>query len=172
MILQVMRGVNAEMDKPHNIKDELKFDFLESYTVEEINEELKRISKIAKGRPISKKDIIKYGRVSYPTICRKFGGLSKAIIAAGLNPNTSYHHNISNEELLNSLIDLWSQTLNKEGRRPEKNDLKRYGIPFHPIPIIDVLEAGERHLSPPITSQVEVNYLLLVKQTNLSPIEM
>jgi len=109
------------------MKDKFKIDFLESYTREDIKKELRRISKIVGGRPLTKKDIQKYGRVSYQTIHKKCGGLSKAVIAAGLKPNIC--HDVTNKQLLDSLIDLWSQTLSKEGRRPQRRDLKRYNIP-------------------------------------------
>jgi len=66
--------------------------------------------------------------VSYPTIHKKFGGLSKAVMAAGLTPNIC--HNVTDRQLLDALVDLWSRTLSKEGRRPERRDLKRYNISF------------------------------------------
>lgn len=110
------------------MENKFKIDFLESYTQEDIINELKRISKIIGGRPLTKKDILKHGRVSYPTIYKKFGGLSKAVMAAGLKPNIC--HDVTKKQLLEALIDLWGQTLNKEGRRPERRDLKRYTICF------------------------------------------
>lgn len=110
------------------MKNEFKIDFLESYTQEDIIKELKRISNIIGKRPITKRDVQKYGRVSYPTIYKKFGGLSKAVMAAELTPNIC--HDVTDRQLLDALIDLWSQTLSREGRRPERRDLKRYNIPF------------------------------------------
>lgn len=110
------------------MKNKFKIDFLESYTQEDIIKELNRISNIIGNRPVTKRDVQKYGRVSYPTIHKKFGGLSKAVMAAGLTPNIC--HDVTDRQLLNALIDLWSQTLSNEGRRPERRDLKRYNIPF------------------------------------------
>ena len=110
------------------MKDKFKIDFLESYTRQDIINELKRVSAIVGGRPLTKKDIQKYGRVSYQTIHKNFGGLSKAVIEAGLRPNIC--HGVTDGQLLDTLIDLWSQTLSKEGRRPERRDLKRYNVLF------------------------------------------
>ena len=110
------------------MKQKFEIDFLMSYTKEDIIDELKRISKLVGNRPLTKKDIQKCGRVSYGTIHRKFGGLSKAVMTAGLKPNIC--HKVSDEQLLSALIDLWSQTLNKEGRRPDRCDLKKYNISF------------------------------------------
>lgn len=110
------------------MKDKFEIDFLDSYTKENIIEELKRISKIVGGRVLTKKDIQNYGRVSYCTIWEKFGGLSKAVMAAGLKANR--YCNVTDMQLLESLIELWSRTLSHEGRRPQRRDLRRYNIPF------------------------------------------
>ena len=40
----------------------------------------------------------------------------------------------SDEELLEALINLWSRTLREEGKRPEQEDLKKYGVPFSKYP--------------------------------------
>lgn len=130
-------------------------DFLESYSHDDIVRKLQRLSKIVNGRTITKQDIIKHGRVSYQTIYKKFGGLSKAIMAAGMKPNIC--HNVPNEELLGTLIDLWSLTLTKDGRRPERRDIKRYNFLFQVIRITDVLEVGKRHLLLPTTLQGRKN---------------
>jgi hypothetical protein len=106
---------------------EFKIDFLESYSEKDIVEELKRIAVLVPDRPITKKDIQRHGRLSYSVIHKKFGGLTKALIAAGIKPTSI--PNPTDGQLLVALIDLWSQTLTKEGRRPERRDLKRYLVP-------------------------------------------
>jgi hypothetical protein len=107
---------------------EFKIDFLESYSKNDIVEELKRIAVLFPGRPITKKAIECHGRLSYSVIHKKFGGLASALLAAGIKPNRI--PNSTDRQLLEALIDLWSQTLTKDGRRPERRDLKTYRIPY------------------------------------------
>jgi hypothetical protein len=58
---------------------------------------------------------------------RRFGSLRKALEKIGFKAErfTKPHK----QELLNILIGLWEQTLEKEGRRPYVTDLKTYGYP-------------------------------------------
>lgn len=103
-------------------------DFLEDYTQESLVQELRRIQKIVGDRPITKADIDKYGKASWGTYFRKFGSFSKALLVAGLKP--SRRMNTTKDELIGAVVVLWTQTLEKEGRRPFASDLKRYSVPY------------------------------------------
>jgi hypothetical protein len=105
-----------------------EIDFLEDYSKVSLIKELHRIQKIIGDRPVTKSDIDKYGKAVWQTYFRKFGSFSKALLEAGLKP--SKRMNVSDDELINSAINLWTQTIEKEGRRPFASDLKKYGIPF------------------------------------------
>jgi hypothetical protein len=58
---------------------------------------------------------------------KRFGSLRKALEEAGLTPQR--YMNATDTELLHILVDLWEQTLEKEGRTPQKKDLKTYAMP-------------------------------------------
>jgi len=105
-----------------------EIDFLEDYSQDSLIAELKRIQKIVGDKPITRFDIDKYGKASWTTYFRKFGSLSNALLKASLKP--SRRVNTTNEELLNAVIELWTKTLEKEGRRPFASELKKYDFPF------------------------------------------
>lgn len=108
--------------------NKFEIDFLEEYSQPALIEELKRVQKLVGERPVTKADIDKYGKAVWSTYFRKFGSFSKALLAAGLEP--SRRVNVTNDELINSVVELWTQTLEKEGRRPFASDLKKYKIPY------------------------------------------
>jgi hypothetical protein len=101
-------------------------DFLISYGDEDLLSELKRLARALKRDGLSRRDIDENGRVSSGTVIKRFGSLRKALQAAGLKPIRFMK--ASDEELLGILIDLWTRTLEKEGRRPYRRDLKVYGF--------------------------------------------
>jgi Homing endonuclease associated repeat len=106
---------------------EFHVDFLESYDKNAILEELRRISTRTRRQTVTKADIEKHGRLSYEVINRRFGSLRKALQEAGLEPSRFMKG--GNEELLEILVQLWTRTLETEGRRPYRKDLKEYGFP-------------------------------------------
>jgi hypothetical protein len=110
------------------MSSKFEINFLEDYSKESLIKELQRIQKILGDKPVTKSDIDKYGKAAYATYFRKFGSFSKALFQAGLKPSKLV--NISNEELINAVIELWTKTLEKEGRRPYQSDLKKYNIPY------------------------------------------
>jgi len=103
-------------------------DFLESYDKDSILEELRRISSRTRRQTVTKADILEHGRLSYEVINRRFGSLRKALQEAHLEPHRFMKG--TDEELLEMLIELWTGTLEKEGRRPYRKDLKEYGFPI------------------------------------------
>ncbi len=105
-----------------------EINFLEDYTKDSLLGELRRIQSIIGDRPVTQKDIDQHGKAAWSTYFRKFGGFSKALILAGLK--TSRRMNVSDKELIDAVISLWTQTLEKEGRRPFSSDLKKYSAPY------------------------------------------
>lgn len=101
--------------------------FLVSYGDNEIISELQRIARVLHKEGLSRTDIDEHGRVKSGTIIKRFGSLRKALQVAGLKPVRFMK--ASDEELLAMLIDLWTRTVEKEGRRPFRGDLKVYGFP-------------------------------------------
>lgn len=98
-----------------------------TYSREEIQNELFRISKIIGNKFITRKDIERHGRVSYDTIKRKFGGLIKALVNTGLiteHEKRKKYGRITKEELFNEIGRVWDLTLEKYDRRPFIKDFK------------------------------------------------
>jgi HNH endonuclease/Homing endonuclease associated repeat len=104
-----------------------EIDFLDSYDDDSILNELKRIVAVTGKETITKKDVENIGRVSFRTISNRFGSLRKASEKINLKPNRLTK--ATDEELLHILVELWEQTLEKEGRSPYQTDLKTYGFP-------------------------------------------
>ena len=103
-----------------------EIDFLANYDDESLLAELRRIATVKGSNTVTKEDIKTLGRMSHSVICRHFGSLRQALNCAGL---TSYRFmKGTDEELLAVLIDLWQRVLEKEGRRPQGDDLKNYGF--------------------------------------------
>jgi hypothetical protein len=76
---------------------------------------------------VTKAQIDRSGRVSYTLIAKRFGSLRRALELASLRPNRFMK--ASDEELLTVLVELWQRVLEKEGRTPQRKDLKAYGYP-------------------------------------------
>jgi hypothetical protein len=111
-----------------------EIDFLVSHDAESIIAELKRVA-AELGKPtLSAVDIDTHSRVKYHMVLKQFGGLRKALVAAGLAP--SRFTNSSDDELLQLVADVWKMTLRDAGRRPRTGDLIKYGIPVSAITII------------------------------------
>ncbi|MBI5023920.1 MAG: hypothetical protein HZC18_02840 [Candidatus Omnitrophica bacterium] len=109
--------------------NKFEIDFLEDYSQPSLLEELRRVQKIIGDRPVTKADIDKHGKAGWTTYFRKFGSFSKALLVAGLD--TSRRVNVTNEELINAVVELWTLTLQREGKRPFCSDLKKYKILYH-----------------------------------------
>src|SRR5665213_2840931 len=106
----------------------LPVEFLESYDTESVLDELRRLPKMTPTGAVSKRDIESAGRVSYSTIVKRFGSLRKAMELAGLTP--SRFTKATDPELMSSLVELWQQVLESEGRTPHRKDLSIFGYPF------------------------------------------
>ncbi len=100
---------------------------LETYDDESILSELKRIASAGGQDTVTKADIERAGHVSYSLVRKRLGSLRRALQLAGLVPQRFM--NATDEALLEMLIDLWEQVLEKEGRTPQRNDLKSYNFP-------------------------------------------
>jgi hypothetical protein len=94
-----------------------EIDFLDSYDNDAILNELKRIADVCGKSTVTKADIQTHGRMSYALVNKHFGSLRKALEEAGLTPQR--YMNPTENELISILIELWEQTLEKEGRTPQ-----------------------------------------------------
>jgi len=106
-------------------------DFLITYSKGEIADELIRISKITGNRFVTRNDIEKYGRCSYYTIKRKFGGLINALVFARLiseSEKKKKYGRVNKEELFEEIGRIWELTLSKCGRRPYIKDFEENSI--------------------------------------------
>jgi hypothetical protein len=104
-----------------------EIDFLVEYDDESILAELRRIAKAMGSDTVTKADLRRLGRVSHSAVVRRFGSLRQALALAGLK--SGRFMKATDEELLAIVINLWQQVLEKEGRTPQKDDLRAYGFP-------------------------------------------
>lgn len=124
---------------------ELKLDFLESYDEAAIVAELRRIASITGKDTVTRADIETVGRMSYSVVNKRFGSLRKALEAARLQPRR--YMKATDAELLNAVVELWEQTLEQDGRRPYRADLKRYGFTVSSDTIVRRFESWKRALT-------------------------
>jgi hypothetical protein len=103
----------------------LPVDFLAEYDEASVLAELRRLAKAGGAEHVTKAQIDRSGRVSYTFIVKRFGSLRRALELAGLRPTRFMK--ASDDELLTVLVELWQQVLEKEGRTPQRKDLKAYG---------------------------------------------
>jgi len=105
-----------------------EIDFLVSYDDESLLAELKRIAGVTGSGTVTKEDIKCIGRVSHSAVVKRFGSLRKALTLAGMK--SERFMKATDDELLAILLDLWQQVLEKEGRTPQREDLKKYSFPL------------------------------------------
>jgi hypothetical protein len=101
-------------------------DFLVNYDDESVLAELRRIAQVTGSDTVTKAQLESIGRVSHSAVVKRFGSLRHALVRAGLR--SERFMKATDEELLGIIIDLWQQVLEKEGRRPQADDLKAYGF--------------------------------------------
>jgi hypothetical protein len=68
-------------------------------------------------------------KLCYATLKNRFGGLREALRRAQLR-GPDFHRNVSDDDLLRELRNVWDWVLTKEGRRPYKGDLAKYNARF------------------------------------------
>ena len=105
-----------------------EIDFLVKYDDESLLAELRRITQVTRSDTVTKADLNRVGCVSHSAIDRRFGSLRHALSLTGLR--STRFMKATDEELLGFLVDLWRQTLEKEGRTPQQRDLAAYGFPL------------------------------------------
>jgi len=110
------------------LMNRFEIDFLVKYDDESLLAELRRITQVTRSDTVTKADLNRVGRVSHSAIDRRFGSLRHALSLAGLR--STRFMKATDEELLGFLVDLWRQTLEKEGRTPQQRDLAAYGFPL------------------------------------------
>jgi HNH endonuclease/Homing endonuclease associated repeat len=104
-----------------------QIDVLVDYDNPSLLLELRRIAEAIGSNTVTKADLDRIGRVSHSVIVRRFGSLRHALALAGLQCQRFMKP--TEEELLTIIVGLWQQVLEKEGRSPQKNDLKAFGFP-------------------------------------------
>lgn len=104
-----------------------EIDFVESYDREAVIQELQRLAGVLGKTTLSKRDIDSRGRLSSSVVMKRFGSLRRALQEAGLTPTRFMK--ATDDELNAILIELWTQTLEKFGRSPERRELKIFGFP-------------------------------------------
>ncbi len=103
-------------------------DRLADYSDESILNELRRVAKSLGKNTLVAGDL-KSARLSYALLKKRFGGLHKALKLAGLD-SPEFHRNVPDEDLLRELERVWDSVLEKEGRRPTKEDLAKCGAMY------------------------------------------
>lgn len=98
---------------------------LPDYSDHSLLEEVKRVSEILCSVDFTIGEFEKYSRCSYAVIKKRFGGLAKAVEKAGIG-DRNFNRNVSEQELLDELERIWLLVLEREGRRPYREDLSKY----------------------------------------------
>lgn len=104
-------------------------DRLSDYSDESLLRELRRVSAAVGRTSLTLGDIQNHARCSYEVLKQRFGGLRRALKAAGLETN-DFHRNLTDDELLEELARIWDLVLTHEGRRPYKRDLGKFNAKF------------------------------------------
>ena len=104
----------------------LNLTFLPDYSEKTIAEELQRISRVTGCSSVTKAAIKQYGRLSYSVVVKKFASLRRALEYAGLEVFRDTKP--TDQELFETLIELWERTLREEGRQPQMKDIQGYGL--------------------------------------------
>ena len=108
---------------------ERSLDRLADYSDEALLAELRRLANDLGTTRVTIRDIDNHARCSYALLKERFGGLTNALKAAGLDP-PGFHRDIPDDELLDELERVWEEALSRDGRRPYKRDLARYRSRF------------------------------------------
>jgi|SRR5437879_1273241 len=122
-----------------------EIDLLVEYDDQSILAELRRVAKITASDTVTKADLKRLGRVSHSAVVRRFGSLRQALNRAGLK--TGRFMKATDDELLAIIINLWQQVLEKNGRSPQKDDLRTYGFPCRTTQSPAASGVGARHSS-------------------------
>jgi hypothetical protein len=104
----------------------IEIDFMQSYDLESITAEMRRIAKKLGKQTLTWDDIANHGRLNPVTVKRKFGTMQKAHAAADLIPPG---RKLTDTDILEALVSLWRITAQQSGRSPLARELKEYGSP-------------------------------------------
>ena len=107
-------------------------DRLADYSDASILDELRRVARTLGKDTLTRRDL-SHARLSYTLLRERFGGLRKALARAGLS-SPSFYRDIPDADLLAELARVWDAVLSREGRNPQKRDLRKYGCRYshHP----------------------------------------
>lgn len=106
-----------------------QIDRLADYSGAALLEELRRVSEQLHKKSLTIEDIKTHAKCSYAVLKKRFGGLRRALAAAGLE-SPPFHRGVSDNDLLSELERVWNAVLENEGRRPYKDDLRKYRARF------------------------------------------
>ncbi len=106
---------------------DLPIDFLADFDDASILAELKRLAEISSSGTVTKANIVAHGRMSYELVWKRFGSLRQALQLVHLTPKRFTKG--TDDELLTVIVELWEKTLEREGRTPQRKDLKTYQMP-------------------------------------------
>jgi hypothetical protein len=103
-------------------------DRLADYSDDSVLNELKRLARSLGKHTLTLRDLER-ARLSYGLLKKRFGGLREALDRAGLDA-PEFNRDVPDEKLLLELQRIWDLVLEKEGRRPFKDDLVKYGARY------------------------------------------
>jgi len=102
-----------------------RVDFLPDFSEKTLIGELRRLACALGKDTLSRHDIDHHGRMSSGVVIKRFGSLRKALQVAGLKP--ARFMKASTNELLDCMEGVWTASLGRFGRRPNRSDLKILG---------------------------------------------
>lgn len=100
----------------------IKFELahLAEYSDEAILEEIRRVASVLGSENPFMRDFDKLSKVRAATAMRRFGGWKNALKAAGLSPSNLRKRNITENELFENLLDVWTHY----GRPPQYREME------------------------------------------------
>lgn len=102
----------------------IEIDFMQSYDLESITAELRRIAKKLGRQTLTWDDISTYGRLNPITVKRKFGTMQKAHLAAGLVPRVSRLTECANSQSSREFVEDHREEV---GEKPACQGIEKYG---------------------------------------------
>lgn len=102
-----------------NKRSKIRRKRLKSYDREEILSYLRQLAASLGKETLTAREINKYGEINQATINRKFGGLSQALIEAGLKPTRIYKRDPRR------MIDELASLMQSLGREPKKTEINK-----------------------------------------------
>jgi len=142
---------------------------LSDYSDHALLNEVRRVSELLGRTDFTIQEFEANARCSYAVLKKRFGGLATAISKVGLE-SRRFNRNIPDQELPDELERIWLLVLENEGRRPYRDDLKKYESKYSPGPYYDrwgtCIRACEAVLNRPEDQVVSTTEDIGPKSTN------